>query len=181
MSRFRILAVCTANICRSPMVEILLRQRLDPDLFEVASAGVQGWDAAPVDSMVVLELERLGARAEGFSSRALTDDLVENADLILTATREHRSELLGRHPGALRRTFTLREFAELVENMVGMTSPAELVALAYRHRSEAGDDLDLPDPFRRPPDVHRVVAEQVAAAVGIVAERLTVTVEASQS
>ena len=177
MSRFRILAVCTANICRSPMVEILLRQRLDPDHFVVASAGVQGWDAAPVDSMVVLELERLGVRAEGFSSRALTDDMVENADLVLTATREHRSELLSRHPRALRRTFTLREFAELVENMVGMTSPAELVELAFRHRSEAGDDLDLPDPFRRPPDVHRVVADQVSRAVAIVAERLSVTVD----
>lgn len=177
MSRFRILAVCTANICRSPMVEILLRQRLDPDHFEVASAGVQGWDAAPVDSMVVLELERLGVRAEGFASRAVTADMVENADLVLTATRQHRSELLDRHPSALRRTFTLREFAELVENMVGMTSPKDLVEMAYRHRSEAGDDLDLPDPFRRPPDVHRVVAEQIADAVGIVAERLSVTVD----
>ena len=176
MSRFRILAVCTANICRSPMMEILLRQRLDPDLFEVSSAGVQGWNEAPVDSMVVLELERLGGRADDFSSRALTAEMVEGADLILTATREHRSELLSRHPSALRRTFTLREFAELLENMVGMTSPADLVAMAYRQRSEAGDDLDLPDPFRRPPDVHRQVADQVSQAVAIVAERLSVTV-----
>ena len=177
MSRFRILAVCTANICRSPMMELLLRERLDPEFFELGSAGVQGWDAAPVDSMVVLELERMGVRADGFESRALTQDMVDSADLILTVTREHRSELLGRHPGALRRVFTLREFAELVENMVGMTSPAELVQLAYRHRSEAGDDLDLADPFRRPPDVHRVVAEQVARAVAIVAERLSVTID----
>ena len=38
--RFAILAVCTANICRSPMIEALLRARLDDDKFEVASAGV---------------------------------------------------------------------------------------------------------------------------------------------
>ena len=174
MSQFRILAVCTANICRSPMMEILLRERLDPEQFEVSSAGVQGWKAAPVDSMVVLELERLGARADGFASRALTAEMVEGADLILTATREHRSEVLDRHPGALRRTFTVREFAELVENMVGMTSPAHLVEMAYRHRSEAGNDLDLPDPFRRPPDVHRVVADHVARSAAIIAERLSV-------
>jgi protein-tyrosine phosphatase len=42
--RFAILAVCTANICRSPMMEALLRARLDPRQFEVASAGVKGWD-----------------------------------------------------------------------------------------------------------------------------------------
>lgn len=177
MSRFRILAVCTANICRSPMVEILLRQRLDPEDFEVASAGVQGWHEAPVDSMVVLELERLGARADDFASRAVDAQMVHDADLILTATRDQRAVVLGRHPEALRRTFTLREFAELVEDMIGVSSPAEMVATAYRRRSEAGTDVDLPDPFRRPPDVHRLVADQISNAVGIIAERLSVTVE----
>lgn len=177
MSQFSILAVCTANICRSPMVEILLRQRLDPELFAVASAGVQGWRDAPVDSMVVLELERLGARADEFASRALEAQMVKDADLILTATRDHRSVVLDRYPEALRRTFTLLEFSELVENMIGVSSPQEMVAAVYRRRSEAGNDLDLPDPFRRPPDVHRVVADQIAAAVGIIAERLSVTVE----
>lgn len=173
MSRFRILAVCTANICRSPMVEILLRQRLDPEVFDIASAGVQGRREAPVDSMVVLELERLGARADGFASRALEDQMVEEADLILTATRDHRSEVLSRHPSALRRTFTLREFAALVEEMIGVTSPAEMVAEAYRRRSEAGDDLDLPDPFCQPPAVHRAVADQIVEAVATTAERLS--------
>jgi len=159
------------------MVEILMRQRLDPEVFDVASAGVQGWREAPVDSMVVLELERLGARADGFASRALEQQMVDNADLILTATRDQRSEVLSRNPNALRRTFTLREFAALVEDMIGVASPAEMVAAAYRRRSEAGDDLDLPDPFRRPPDVHRAVADHVAVAVRIIAERLSVVVE----
>ncbi|HJR89973.1 MAG TPA: hypothetical protein VJ782_07455 [Aeromicrobium sp.] len=177
MSRFRILAVCTANICRSPMIEILLRQRLDAERFEVSSAGVQGWREAPVDSMVVLELERLGASGAGFASRALQDRMIENADLILTATRAHRSEVVGRCPSALRRTFTVREFAGLVENMIGVSSPTEMVAEASRRRSESVDDLDLPDPFRCPPDVHRLVADQISAAVAIIAERLSVVVD----
>jgi protein-tyrosine phosphatase len=159
------------------MIEILLRQRLDPEVFEVASAGVQGWREAPVDSMVVLELERLGARADGFASRALEEHMVNGADLILTATRDHRAVVLDRYPDALSRTFTVREFAELVENMIGVSSPAEMVGKAYRRRSEAGTDLDLPDPFRRPPDVHRTVADQIGEAVGTIAERLSVTVE----
>lgn len=171
MSRFRILAVCTANICRSPMVEILLRQRLDPTAFEVASAGVLGWRDAPVDSMVVLELERLGASAEGFLSRPLEQRMVDDADLILTASRGHRSEVVGRFPSALRRNFTVREFAALTDGVVA-DSPADLVHAAYRRRSEAGDDVDLLDPFRQPPAVHRAVADQIAAAVDRVADRL---------
>jgi hypothetical protein len=47
-----------------------------------------------------------------------------------------------------------------------------LVAGAYRRRSEVGNDLDLPDPFRSPPDVHRAVANQVATAVATIGERL---------
>jgi protein-tyrosine phosphatase len=172
MTPFSILAVCTANICRSPVMEILLRQRLDPDRFSVASAGVLGWRDAPVDSMVVLELERLGARSDGFSSRVLADEMVEQADLILTATRDHRAEVLSRNPSALRRTFTLREFAGLVAG-VQATSPRELVADAYRRRSEGHDDVDLPDPFRQPPAVHRSVTDQIAAAVDTIAGRLS--------
>ena len=63
MKRFTILTICTANICRSPMMEILFRDRLDPRQFEIASAGVRGWEDAPIDSMVVLELARLGHEA----------------------------------------------------------------------------------------------------------------------
>ena len=155
------------------MVEILLRERLDPEAFDVSSAGVQGWREAPVDSMVVLELERLGVTAEGFCSRALDAQMVDDSDLILTANRDHRSELLSRYPSALRRTFTLREFAGLVENMVGMSSPSELVEAAYLRRSEAGEDLDLPDPFRQPPAVHRAVADKIFEAVATTAERLS--------
>lgn len=171
MRPFTILTVCTANICRSPVIEILLRQKLDPDQFVVASAGVQGWRDAPVDSMVVLELERLGARADGFVSRVLEDAMVDDADLVLTATREHRAEVLSRCPGALRKTFTLREFAGLVED-VEAESPRELVASAYRRRSEGRDDVDLPDPFRGPPSIHRAVADQIAEAVATTADRL---------
>jgi protein-tyrosine phosphatase len=171
MTRFRILAVCTANICRSPMVEILLRRRLDPELFEVSSAGVMGWRDAPVDSMVVLELERLGVSADDFCSRPLERQMVESADLILTATRAQRSEVAGRVPNALRRNFTLLEFVALVDG-VEADSPADLVHAAVQRRNDASGDVDLPDPFRQPPAVHRAVADQVAAAVHVIADRL---------
>lgn len=172
MSTFSILTVCTANICRSPTMEILLRQRLDPSRFTVASAGVFGWDDAPVDGMVVLELARLGASAEGFSSRSIDEDMVREADLVLTATRDHRAYLLDRLPDALRRTFTLREFAALVSD-VDASSPRDLVEHAYRHRSAAQDDPDLDDPYRQPPAVHRAVVDQIREAVEVIADRLT--------
>jgi protein-tyrosine-phosphatase len=172
MKRFTILTICTANICRSPMMEILMRDRLDPQRFEIASAGVRGWDAAPIDSMVVLELARLGHEATGHTSRALDVHHVEQADLVLTAAREHRASVLAMSPRALRKTFTLREFAALIDG-VEADSLEDLVADASRRRSTAPADVDLRDPYMQEPAVHHHVADEIAAAVDVVATCLS--------
>ncbi|KQX71709.1 MULTISPECIES: hypothetical protein [Aeromicrobium] len=173
--RFAVLAVCTANICRSPLIEILLRARLDADRFEVASAGVRGWDRKPMDSMAAMELHRLGHGAETFRSHPLDSYLVESADLILTATREHRSEVLAMNPQALRRSFTLLEFAALT-GLVDGGDPAALVAAAAQRRSLAPAAADVRDPYRRGPDVHRATADQIDVAVTTIADRLNALV-----
>jgi protein-tyrosine phosphatase len=172
MRRFTILTVCTANICRSPVMEILLRDQLDSARFEIASAGVRGWNAAPIDSMVVLELARLGHAAAEHRSRVLDVHHVEQADLVLTAAREHKGSVLAMSPRALRKTFTLREFAALIETSEA-DSLEELVLDASRHRSTAPVDVDVRDPFMREPEVHHQVADEIAAAVDIVASRLS--------
>jgi protein-tyrosine phosphatase len=169
--RLAILAVCTANICRSPMMEILLRARLDDTRFEVASAGVRGWHRKPMDSMAAMELERLGHSAGTFASHAIDSYLVDSADLVLTATREHRSAVLALNPQALRRSFTLIEFAALTD-LVEADDVRGLVAQAAARRSLAPADADVKDPYRRGPDVHRATADQIDAAVTTVAARL---------
>ena len=171
MRRFTILTICTANICRSPVMEILFRERLDPERFEIASAGVRGWNAAPIDSMVVLELARLGHQDPSHLSRTLDAHHIEQADLILTATREHRAAVLAMSPRALRKTFTLREFAALADDTDSATLE-DLVANASKRRSTAPSDVDILDPYRRPPEVHRDVADMIAESVGVVAGRL---------
>ncbi|MCW2831937.1 MAG: low molecular weight phosphatase family protein [Aeromicrobium sp.] len=169
--RFAILAVCTANICRSPMIEALLRAQLDPDRFEAASAGVQGWDRQPMDSMAAMELLRMGHSAQTFRSHAIDSYLVDSADLIVTATRAHRSDVLGMNPQALRRTFTLLEFAALC-GIVEADDPRALVAEAALRRSLAPAEVDIGDPYRRGPAVHRAAADQIEAAVTTISARL---------
>jgi len=163
-ARFAVLAVCTANVCRSPMMEALLREQLAPGHFEVASAGVRGWDKQPMDGMAALELARLGASAKGFLSHPLDSYLIDSADLILTATREHRSAVLEHDPRGLRRTFTLREFAALAERVEASSLP-DLVATAARSRSLGPIDIDIADPYRRSPEVHRATADAIHDAV----------------
>lgn len=169
--RFAILAVCTANICRSPMMELLLRDRLDPDRFEVASAGVRGWAQAPMDEMAAMELGRLGLGPGNFRSHALDSYLVDSADLILTATKDHRSAVLALNPLALRRTFTLLEFAALAPTCEA-DSAAGVVEDAARMRSQGPAVVDIGDPYQRSPQIHRRVADEIAAAVAVISDAL---------
>ncbi len=162
------------------MIEILLRAELAAGPFEVASAGVQGWDRAPMDGMAVMELMRLGHAPGNFRSHAIDNYLIDSADLILTATKWHRSEVLSMSPRALRRTFTLMEFAALAEQVDG-ADPVAMVAEASRQRSLAPAKVDIGDPYRRSPEVHRETADQIADAVRTVSSRLNALVAAPDS
>src|SRR6185312_17262972 len=77
----RVLFVCTANICRSPYLELRARQLLGPDSgVEVASAGTHGFDAEPVSDTMAAEFARWGTDASLFRSRIVTGGMIDEAD-----------------------------------------------------------------------------------------------------
>ena len=116
---FRVLHVCTGNICRSPMAEHLMRdglvQRLggDADRFVVESAGTWGHTGSPMEQYALTTLKTYGVDGQEFTARELVAEHVAGADLVLTATRDHRAAAVVLHPRAAARTFALREFGRL--------------------------------------------------------------------
>jgi protein-tyrosine phosphatase len=110
-----VLFVCTGNICRSPIAERLARAHVAGPgslLTEFSSAGTHAVVGYPMDPPSARALRELGGDPDGHRARQLTKkDLT--ADLILTAKVEHRSQILRAAPEAMRRAFTLREFARL--------------------------------------------------------------------
>ena len=169
---FRVLFVCIGNVCRSPVGERLLAARVPADRFVVGSAGVGAMVGYAMSRYAAAELEAFGGNARGFAARQLTPDLIEEADLVLTATRDLRSQVLAENPGALRRTFTILEFAALCDMGEG-SSAEELVRWAGAHRSAAGSvEQDVPDPFRRGAEVHAAAASAIHDAVERIAKGL---------
>ena len=83
--------VCEGNLCRSPLAERLLRLRTKGSDVHVTSAGVIAAVGEPIDPLAADELVRLGGDPEGFEARRLTPAMLEDADLVLTATRAIRS------------------------------------------------------------------------------------------
>ena len=169
---FRVLFVCIGNVCRSPVGERLLAARLPRDRFTVASAGVGAMVGYAMSKYAAEELRGYGGYPTHFAARQLTPEMLEHSDLILTATRELRSSVLADAPNALRRTFTILEFAALASAAEGQ-SPDDVVKWAGAHRSSAGAiEQDVPDPYRRGAEAHAAAAAAINEAVEQIAKGL---------
>ncbi len=137
---FSVLVVCTANLCRSPSAAAMLRAGLPPGSgVAVTSAGTSATPGQEVPPLLVRELARRGVDVADHRSRQLSAEQVSAADLVLVATRAHRAVVVGAVPGALRRTFTLREMARL---LTSPTSPrwSAAGALAAPHDGAPSTD-----------------------------------------
>lgn len=183
---FRILVVCTGNICRSPLVETLWRTRLDPHYVELASAGTR----ALVERSMPDEAQALAVQhgvpadvAAEHRARQLTADMIAEADLVIALAREHRADVVRTLPVAARKTVTLREAARLLESLVDAPhldvpqlralpvadALRELVPLALAERGVAAPpaeplDDDVVDPYRQAPEVYARSGEQISDA-----------------
>jgi len=170
----RVLFVCTANICRSPFMQ-LLTDHLAAGGLEVSSAGTHGFDGRPIDAEMTGPLLTRGvgpATLEGFRSRPLTPDLVAGADVVLTAEAAHRKFILEELPGALPKVFTLGQLAAAVADADGATG-ADVVRAIGARRPPADPALDVPDPYRRGSEAARDCADQVESLLRVAVPALT--------
>lgn len=189
--RFSVLMVCTGNIGRSPMMERIMRHELSRravgQLMDVSSAGTWGQAGQTMEPGAVIALQERGVNTSEFAATPLTSDLIAAADLVLVATREHRSAVVSVAPGAVRRTFTLHELARIVQFAPPsrLSAPAadaggdldgedqqmrDAVAWAAQLRGSVprpahADDDDVPDPLGAPNQVYRERAAAIAASV----------------
>ena len=112
-----IVLLCTGNVCRSPMAEVLLRERLRAAgvAATVSSAGT--WRAGePASGGSLRAMQARGMDLSDHRSRLLDRDAVDGADLVVGMAREHVREVAVLVPELFGRTFTLgdpRSFASL--------------------------------------------------------------------
>ena len=107
-----VLVVCTGNQCRSPMGEVLLRDRLARAGVDahVHSAGLIS-EGTPASAHGVKVMAKRGLDLSAHRSTPLTAEAVAGADLVIGMAREHVREAAVLDQGGLGRTFTLPELA----------------------------------------------------------------------
>ena len=109
-----ILVVCTANICRSPVAEALLRDRLErraPGEFNVSSAGTWAYDGALPSANGTIVMARRGIDISGHRSRLVSEGMLAAADLILCMEAGHAEAIKAEFPRHAERIYLIAEMA----------------------------------------------------------------------
>lgn len=147
-----ILFICSGNISRSFLAEMLLRDEIAQrglDGVSVKSAGVLAYPGSPPDPRMVEFLDEQGIAVDDHGSRQLAKVEVDWADVILVMQKEHADMIKEEWPGA--------------ETKVGMLG---------RYLTTAGIEEDIGDPYGRSPYHYRVVQSQIALAVKSLADQI---------
>lgn len=187
--QFLVLFICTGNICRSRMAQQIFegQTREQSHWLKTSSAGTRAVVGAPMTEQAISVSRSYGGVPDDNRGVQVTQALVRNADLILTAERVHRSEVVSLVPRASRVTFTLREFARLVATYSdlepsgletlktgdGASRPnrmSEFVRLVggmrgYETTRPSPEDDDIVDPFRRSQAVYDTAGDLINRSV----------------
>lgn len=144
----RLLVICHGNICRSPVAEVLLANRL-PAL-EVRSAGIAADDGGKANEAAGRAAGRLGLSLADHRTRHLREDDLDWADLVLGMEGRHTAAVAQRWPGSRAKLRLLGDFLP-----------------APPHR--------LQDPWGEPDTVFDEVFGRLANAVEQLARRIEVS------
>lgn len=149
-----IVFVCTANLCRSPMAEHLMRERLRVRNvgWTISSVGTHARPGTSLDPNARSVLRRRGAPASrNWASRVMSAKVLQSADLVLAVTHAHLGWVMTLAPSMSRRSFVMGQFATLLDNATGSAAtPQDLIELATQARARmqpydpARDDLADP-------------------------------------
>ncbi len=140
-SAVQVTFVCTGNICRSPMAEVVLRTLAAEssladgsnlgDRLVVSSAGTTGWHAGePIDPRARSVLVARGYVDHGHVARSFEPAWLETTDLVVCMDRGHRQTLAGLARGA-----------------AGDDRHEDRLVLLRSFDRDAGGAADVPDPY----------------------------------
>lgn len=130
----KILFVCTANICRSPIAEAIFNA-LSSDTgmpYEARSAGVAALVGESMAPNAVAVLQEAGVYSGEHRARQVDEPMLEEADLVLAMTPKHVAALQRFSAGSPHKVRTLLGYAYDVPDLEGISDPYGQSIVSYR-------------------------------------------------
>lgn len=156
----------------------------------VRSAGVSTIDGLSVTQYALEALRRRDIEHTG-SSKALTSEMVNWSDIILTMTSGHKRDLLQWFPEAVDKTYTLKEYTNLDAKVLADIAELEQLYTELQMRQALGQQLtaeerqrllelerripsfDIADPFGGSPSVYESSSNEIEEAIHKLLDKLT--------
>ncbi|MGH9021907.1 MAG: hypothetical protein ACRDV9_02195 [Acidimicrobiia bacterium] len=162
--------MCTGNICRSPMAEVLLAARLKAlgEVATVRSAGMLGPGREASPSGVAVMAAR-GLDTAPHRSRRVDSQMLAAADLVVGLAREHVRHVVVERRDVWSRAFALKEIVRRGERVGPRPAPQPLrewLARLHAGRLTAdllgqSDDDDVADPIGQPLAAYEATAVEL--------------------
>jgi len=152
MEKTKILMVCLGNICRSPLAEGILASKLDPNRFEVDSAGTGNWHVGnPPDKRSIAVGKTHDVHIDHLKGRQFTAHDFNVFDRIYVMDSSNLSNVL-----ALR------------ENDTHTTKASMILEVLF-----PGENVDVPDPYYGETRDFERVYDMLDQACTLIAEELS--------
>lgn len=165
---FEALFVCTGNIARSASGEVISKHLAAEygleDKWIFSSAGTGALVGHGVYEHVANELIERGYNPEGFASRQLNGQIVENATIILVAEKVHADWIVREWPQHHAKIKLLKQVARIRED----ARRAEPLSYLYSHGARPLDSDKLEDPYRRGPAAAKVAVDEVEQSLRMI-------------
>jgi len=181
----KVLMVCTGNICRSPMAEVMLQEevaRRGCHEIEVASAGTWAGFGNPAQPEAREVIRQRGVDLEGHRSRPVDPQELADADLVVAMTSVHARELRQLSDEVATKMVLMKEFVEMeVDECPSSALDDRLKTLLAGKRPASRRALDLDDPMGLPVFAYERAAKEIEVGVQRLADLLCGSAPAQES